>query len=351
MSDLTSYYSPTELGLPNRRYEVQVGQSELVNQVIAHSHLARLALWIMAEIDIPEPSELSVSFVDSSMIKTFNHDYRGMNKATDVLSFSADFEDGEPTAIGQPLALGDIVICPEIADRIDYGADLSLDQKLEILVIHGLLHLVGYDHEDDKDAAVMEEKEDFLYHAWAAFCLDATGEISKLPVSAELFDESLPVHPMSLSDSLDEQEEDGSFNGYAITDTEPAIEQDVPGQNQSIVQSFRWALTGIAAVIRTERNMQIHLAVAILVVALGFILKLEITAWIAIVMCIAFVLAAEMLNTAIEHLVDLSSPHYHPKAKLAKDIAAGTVLVFAIAAVIIGLIIFLGALRSRLLLQ
>ena len=76
-------------------------------------------------------------------------------------------------------------------------------------------------------------------------------------------------------------------------------------------------------------------------VALGFLLRIERGEWLALVLTIVLVLAAEGVNTAVEAAVDLASPAYHPLAKVAKDVAAGTVLLTAIGAVIVGLILFL----------
>lgn len=87
--------------------------------------------------------------------------------------------------------------------------------------------------------------------------------------------------------------------------------------------------------------MWIHLAAAILVVIAGFFFGIERGEWIAIIGCIGAVMAAEAFNTAIERLVNLVSPQWHPIAGEVKDIAAGAVLICAIAAAIIGLIIFI----------
>jgi diacylglycerol kinase (ATP) len=84
-------------------------------------------------------------------------------------------------------------------------------------------------------------------------------------------------------------------------------------------------------------------------VALGFLLQIERDEWLALVLTIALVLAAEGFNTAVEAAVDLASPFYHPLAKIAKDVAAGTVLLTAIASVIVGLILFLPRLLSLLM--
>jgi diacylglycerol kinase (ATP) len=92
--------------------------------------------------------------------------------------------------------------------------------------------------------------------------------------------------------------------------------------------------------VRTQANARIHLAATVVVVAAGFLCRLSGGEWMAIVAAIGLVWTTEGLNTAIEAVVDLVSPEYHPLAGRAKDIAAGAVLLAAIAAAIIGVLVF-----------
>jgi len=107
------------------------------------------------------------------------------------------------------------------------------------------------------------------------------------------------------------------------------------------IRSFVYAGRGIRLVFSSEANMKIHIVVATLVVICGFIFNINTTEWIACLLCIGLVFGAEMINTAIENVVDLASPDYHELAGKAKDIAAGAVLICAIVSVIIGILIFL----------
>lgn len=107
-----------------------------------------------------------------------------------------------------------------------------------------------------------------------------------------------------------------------------------------LIKSFGYAFYGICTAIK-ERNMRIHLFCAVAVFIAGLLTGISVLEWLIIIMIIALVIAAEMINTAIESVVNLASPDFHPLAKQAKDIAAGAVLVFAMASVIIGLLIFL----------
>jgi len=107
-----------------------------------------------------------------------------------------------------------------------------------------------------------------------------------------------------------------------------------------LLQSFRYAFTGIWYAIRTQRNMQIHITMALLVVILGAIVSLTPVEWCIISLVVCAVISLELLNTAIEATIDRIGTDPHPLAKIAKDTAAGAVLVTAIGAVIIGIIIF-----------
>lgn len=109
---------------------------------------------------------------------------------------------------------------------------------------------------------------------------------------------------------------------------------------RKLIRSFGFALNGIKQS-WNEQNMRIHLTCAIIVIVAGFISKISLMEWLILILTIALVIAMEMVNTAIEHVVDLASPDFHPLAKSAKDVAAGAVLVLAIASVIIGAIIFI----------
>lgn len=106
------------------------------------------------------------------------------------------------------------------------------------------------------------------------------------------------------------------------------------------INSFRFALAGIKAAFWTEINMRIHLAAALVVILVAFVLKVTATEWCLLVFCIGIVWAAEIFNTALEALVNLVSPVQHPLAGKVKDLAAGAVLITAIMAVVVGLIIF-----------
>ncbi len=120
-----------------------------------------------------------------------------------------------------------------------------------------------------------------------------------------------------------------------------------PSRSQSVFASFNYAAEGVIHALRTQRNLWIHfaLAAAVLVAAIGFgVSRIEL---MVLLLAITFVLVAELVNTAIEATVDVASTEFDPMAKLAKDIAAGAVLVAALNAVAVGYLVFSGEVADR----
>ncbi|MGI4833244.1 MAG: diacylglycerol kinase family protein [Janthinobacterium lividum] len=112
-----------------------------------------------------------------------------------------------------------------------------------------------------------------------------------------------------------------------------------PGLLRRRAASFGHALRGVAAALRTELHLQFHAVASVVVLALGAYLGLSRTEWALVALAVGGVWAAELANTAIEALTDLVSPGYHPLAGRAKDVAAGAVLLAALAALAVGVLV------------
>jgi diacylglycerol kinase (ATP) len=113
------------------------------------------------------------------------------------------------------------------------------------------------------------------------------------------------------------------------------------------IDSFRYAVEGIVHVFRTQRHMRFHFFTVVSVLALGLLYRLSRVEMTILFLVCSGVLITEMLNTAVESVVDMVTQAYHPLAKLAKDIAAGAVLIAAITAAIVGVILFFGDTQVR----
>src|SRR5258707_8746617 len=113
-----------------------------------------------------------------------------------------------------------------------------------------------------------------------------------------------------------------------------------PFQFSGRIRSFRHAIAGVLRMIQCQHNAWIHAAATLVVVAAAFVLRISAADWCWIILAISIVWTAEALNTAFEFLADAASPDFHPLVRDAKDVAAGAVLVTAIAAAVIGAVVF-----------
>ena len=107
------------------------------------------------------------------------------------------------------------------------------------------------------------------------------------------------------------------------------------------IRAFGYAFEGLGHVLKTERNFQVHVLAATIVIISGILTKLSLQEWFVVLILIGGMLALELLNSAVERVVDLTTSEQHPLAKQAKDLAAGAVLIFAIFSAVIGFLIFL----------
>jgi probable rRNA maturation factor len=133
--------------------------TDISSELIAQ--LEQLASSVLAQEDAPKDSRIDITFVNATQIAEMNAEYRQIAEPTDVLSFAIgddeDFWEQEPDG---SVILGDIVVAPEVvAQRLD-KYDLDFCCAMRLMVVHGVLHLLGYDHIKEKDAHIMEQLED-----------------------------------------------------------------------------------------------------------------------------------------------------------------------------------------------
>jgi probable rRNA maturation factor len=134
----------------------------------------RLARFVLSEENVPEEAELSVIFVDEQAITDLNERFLGGTGPTDVLSFPMDDDvvlggrqpdqggrgPGSPSEPGDPpVVLGDVVVCPQIAARQARERGQPASDELALLVVHGVLHLLNYDHAEERESATMKRRE------------------------------------------------------------------------------------------------------------------------------------------------------------------------------------------------
>jgi rRNA maturation RNase YbeY len=224
---------------------------------------------------------VTISLEGNHRIRELNRQFRGLDEPTDVLSF----ESGEIDPETGDLYMGDVVISlPKVREQARQAGHAVRDE-LALMVVHGILHLNGYGHDNQK-----AEKEMFSLQNEILFRVKS----NTLPVKSE-----------------------------------------------SIISSFRFAILGILSAFRSERNMWIHLSVGVLAVLSGFLLNIPPFEWGLIIFSIALVITTELINTALEYLVNLIKEERNESVRRIKDISAAAVMIAALAAVAIGLIVFL----------
>ena len=130
---------------------------------LEHEPLRRLAATVITGELLPADTQVALTFVDVDAMTGLNEKHMGRTGPTDVLSFP--IEALTPGRVpktpegGPPLMLGDVVVCPTVVRRNALAAEVPFEDEMALMVVHGILHLLGYDHEDDGDAEKMEQRE------------------------------------------------------------------------------------------------------------------------------------------------------------------------------------------------
>jgi len=120
----------------------------------------------------------------------------------------------------------------------------------------------------------------------------------------------------------------------------PGTPEHAKSEWQKFVAGFGYAFNGLGYALRTQRNARVHIVIGALAVFMGIVLHISAIEFAMIFVAITGVFVAEMFNTVIELCIDLSTPEYNPRAKIAKDVAAGAVLISALLAIVIGIFVF-----------
>ncbi len=125
--------------------------------------LGSLAAVVLREEHLPDETLVSLTFVGTAEMARLNEAHLGRSGPTDVLAFPietlvpGEVPDRDPQE--PPLMLGDVVVCPTVVRRQAAAAEVAFEDDMALMVVHGVLHLLGYDHKDDTDAAFMEQRE------------------------------------------------------------------------------------------------------------------------------------------------------------------------------------------------
>ena len=148
--------------------EILVNYDYRENDVRNLIDVEKLAAFVIEREGKPASTEVSINFVTDDVIHELNREYRAVDRPTDVLSFECDNleDDFAPVSSDAPYELGDIVIAVDITEQQAPEYGLSFAEEMSLLLTHGLLHLCGYDHLEEGEAAQMEERERELLSAY-----------------------------------------------------------------------------------------------------------------------------------------------------------------------------------------
>ena len=133
------------------------------NRPVDTEMISTVAGVVVREEGLPADTEVSIELVGIPAMQQLNSEHMGKDGPTDVLAFPLEiFRPGEPPLPqpgGPPVALGDVFICPDVVAANAMAAGVPFDDEVALMVVHGILHLLGYDHVDDDDAVLMEGRE------------------------------------------------------------------------------------------------------------------------------------------------------------------------------------------------
>lgn len=259
---------------------------------------------------------INVTLTNADEIEKLNRQYRNIDRPTDVLSFPMFEKEELDNFIKQNTKnadvnvegdiLGDIVISiPRVYEQAEeYGH--SFERELAYMVVHGFYHLMGYDHIEEVDKVKMRAKEEEVLNRLGI----------KRETSAEKSEKEL--------EKIEEKEKN----------------KKKKTTNSNFLDAWKNAIDGIIYATTTQRNIKIQLILAVIVVIVSLFFDLNRAEFLCFLFTIILILFAEMVNTAIETVVDLYVDVYHPKAKIAKDVAAGGVVITAINAIIVAYFLF-----------
>ena len=235
-----------------------------------------------------ENCEVSIVCDNDSVIRQLNNKYRNIDQPTDVLSFPS----GEINPETGKTYLGDVIISTSFIKKQALELNINFEQELANVVIHGILHLLGYDHAKKIDERKMSTIQNNILFRFS-----------------------------------------------------------IKNGTKNILETFRHAFRGFVSAYETEKNIKIHMIFGFLAVFVGLWLQISAIEWGLLVVTIAAVFTTEFMNTAMEYVVNLAAPHFDETAKKAKDISAAAVMISVISSVLVGVVIFLPKLWTKLILM
>ncbi len=279
---------------------------------------------------------MSITLTNPEEIRKINKEHRNIDKSTDVLSFPM-FEKEEIEKIVhnsknvEADILGDVVVSIEQVgiQAKEYGH--SFERELSYMIVHGFYHLMGYDHMEEDDKKEMRQKEEAVLEKL---------KISREVKSDETNHEEKNSDIEKQNDTKEEHDLDENEIQEQSSNKDNKKDDEKRTKNKNFLDAWKNAINGIIYATTTQGNVKKQLVIAVLVVIASLFFELSKAEFLIFMFTIILIIFAEMVNTAIETVVDLYTDLYHPKAKIAKDVAAGGVVITAINAVIVAYFLF-----------
>ena len=159
-----------------------------LDTLLSEDEVCAIAVHVLAAEGVERDVEISLSYVDEDEMHDLNRQWRDIDRTTDVLSFECDSAFDEDIPVDEVLELGDIILAPEVIARQAPGVGNDPADECRLMLVHGLLHLLGYDHIEDDEAEEMEAREDALLRELAVQRGDDPSKVEVGPITNHAHD-------------------------------------------------------------------------------------------------------------------------------------------------------------------
>lgn len=167
---------------------VLISNDANLDTLLSEDEVCAIAAHVLAAEGVERDVEISLSYVDEDEMHELNHQWRDIDRTTDVLSFECDSAFDEDIPVDEVLELGDIILAPEVIARQAPGFGNAPADECRLMLVHGLLHLLGYDHIEDDEAEEMEAREDALLRELAVQRGDDPSKVEVGPITNHAHD-------------------------------------------------------------------------------------------------------------------------------------------------------------------
>lgn len=167
---------------------VLISNDANLDMLLPEDEVRAIAAHVLTVEGVERDVEISLSYVDEDEMHELNDEWRGIDRTTDVLSFECDSAFDEDIPLDEVLELGDVILAPEVIARQAPGFGNTPADECRLMLVHGLLHLLGYDHIEDDEAEVMEAREDAILRELAVMRGEDPSAISVGPITNHAHD-------------------------------------------------------------------------------------------------------------------------------------------------------------------